>query len=73
MNQDEFIKGYNKLLIRLEKAEKFFLDEKIENEVKIKFIDEFNKIQREIVKMQMQREYKNIFNADIEESLKHLE
>lgn len=71
MEQDEFIRGYNKLLIRLEKAEKFFLDEKIENEVKIKFIDEFNKIQREIVKMQ--REYKNIFNADIEESLKHLE
>ena len=71
MEQDEFIRGYNKLLIRLEKAEKFFLDEKIENEVKIKFIDEFNKIQREIVKMQ--REYKNIFNGDIEESLKHLE
>ena len=71
MEQDEFIRGYNKLLTRLEKAEKFFLDEKIENEVKIKFIDEFNKIQREIVKMQ--REYKNIFNADIEESLKHLE
>lgn len=71
MEQDEFIRGYNKLLIRLEKAEKFFLDEKIENEVKIKFIDEFNRIQREIVKMQ--REYKNIFNADIEESLKHLE
>lgn len=71
MEQDEFIRGYNKLLIRLEKAEKFFLDEKIEDQVKIKFIDEFNKIQREIVKMQ--REYKNIFNADIEESLKHLE
>ena len=71
MEQDEFIRGYNKLLIRLEKAEKFFLDEKIEDQVKIKFIDEFNKIQREIVKIQ--REYKNIFNADIEESLKHLE
>lgn len=68
---EQLKKDYENLLKRLQKAEKFFLDENIADSKKLKFVDEFNKIQREIVKMQ--REYKNIFNADIEESLKHLE
>ena len=61
---EEFKREYKKLLIRLNKAEKFFLDPAIDDDKKLKFVDEFNKIQREIVKMQ--REYKDIFNADIE-------
>jgi hypothetical protein len=68
---EEFKREYKKLLNRLNKAEKFFLDPAIDDDKKLKFVDEFNKIQREIVKMQ--REYKDIFNADIEESLKHLD
>ena len=68
---EEFKREYKKLLTRLEKAENFFLDPAIDDDKKLKFVDEFNKIQREIVKMQ--REYKDIFNADIEESLKHLD
>ena len=68
---EEFKRDYKKLLTRLNKAEKFFLDPAIDDDKKLKFVDEFNKIQREIVKMQ--REYKDIFNADIEESLKHLD
>ena len=61
---EEFKREYKKLLNRLNKAEKFFLDQAIDDDKKLKFVDEFNKIQREIVKMQ--REYKDIFNADIE-------
>ena len=68
---EEFKREYKKLLTRLNKAEIFFLDPAIDDDKKLKFVDEFNKIQREIVKMQ--REYKDIFNADIEESLKHLD
>ena len=68
---EQLKKDYENLLKRLQKAENFFLDENIAVSKKLKFVDEFNKIQREIVKMQ--REYKDIFNADIEESLKHLD
>ena len=68
---EQLKKDYDNLLKRLQKAENFFLDENIADSKKLKFVDEFNKIQREIVKMQ--REYKDIFNADIEESLKHLD
>ena len=68
---EEFKREYKRLLTRLNKAENFFLDPAIDDDKKLKFVDEFNKIQREIVKMQ--REYKDIFNADIEESLKHLD
>ena len=68
---EQLKKDYDNLLKRLQKAENFFLDENIADSKKLKFVDEFNKIQRKIVKMQ--REYKDIFNADIEESLKHLD
>ena len=68
---EQLKKDYENLLKRLQKAEKFFLDPAIDDDKKLKFVDEFNKIQRKIVKMQ--REYKDIFNADIEESLKHLD
>ena len=60
---EEFKREYKGLLTRLNKAEKFFLDPAIDDDKKLKFVDEFNKIQREIVKMQ--REYKNKYSIDI--------
>ena len=60
---EEFKREYKRLLTRLEKAEKFFLDPAIDDDKKLKFVDEFNKIQREIVKMQ--RDYKNKYGIDI--------
>lgn len=43
---------YEKLLKRLEKAEKFFLDENISDERKLKFVDEFNRIQKRIAEIE---------------------
>ena len=62
---EEFKREYKRLLTRLEKAEKFFLDENIADSKKLKFVDEFNKIQKEIAIMQ--REYKNKHGIELEE------
>ena len=62
---EEFKREYKRLLTRLEKAEKFFLDPVIDDDKKLKFVDEFNKIQREIAIMQ--REYKNKHGLELEE------
>ena len=62
---EEFRREYKKLLIRLNKAEKFFLDPAIDDDKKLKFVDEFNKIQKEIAIMQ--REYKNKYGIELEE------
>ena len=62
---EEFKREYKRLLTRLNKAEKFFLDPAIDDDKKLKFVDEFNKIQKEIIIMQ--REYKNKYGIELEE------
>ena len=62
---EQLKKDYENLLKRLQKAEKFFLDENIADSKKLKFVDEFNKIQKEIAIMQ--REYKNKHGIELEE------
>ena len=62
---EEFKREYKRLLTRLNKAEKFFLDPAIDDDKKLKFVDEFNKIQKEIAIMQ--REYKNKHGIELEE------
>jgi hypothetical protein len=62
---EEFKREYKRLLTRLNKAEKFFLDPTIDDDKKLKFVDEFNKIQKEIAIMQ--REYKNKHGIELEE------
>ena len=59
----EFKREYKKLLTRLEKAEKFFLDPAIDDDKKLKFVDEFNKIQKEIV--DIERKFKNKYRIEI--------
>ena len=62
---EQLKKDYDNLLKRLQKAEKFFLDENIADSKKLKFVDEFNKIQKEIAIMQ--REFKNKYGIELEE------
>ena len=61
---EQLKKDYENLLKRLQKAEKFFLDENIADSKKLKFVDEFNKIQKEIV--MKQREFKKLYGEDID-------
>ena len=61
---EEFKREYKKLLNRLNKAEKFFLDQAIDDDKKLKFVDEFNKLQKEIV--MKQREFKKLYGEDID-------
>ena len=61
---EQLKKDYENLLKRLQKAEKFFLDENIADSKKLKFVDEFNKIQKEIAIMQ--REYKSKYGITID-------
>ena len=61
---EEFKREYKKLLTRLNKAEKFFLDPAIDDDKKLKFVSEFNKIQKEIV--MKQREFKKLYGEDID-------
>lgn len=61
---EQLKKDYDNLLKRLQKAEKFFLDENIADSKKLKFVDEFNKIQKEIAIMQ--REFKNKYGITID-------
>ena len=60
---EEFKREYKKLLTRLNKAEKFFLDPAIDDDKKLKFVNEFNKLQKEIV--MKQREFKKLYGKDI--------
>ena len=60
---EEFRREYKKLLIRLNKAEKFFLDPAIDDDKKLKFVDEFNKLQKEIV--MKERKFKKLYGKDI--------
>ena len=60
---EEFKREYKKLLTRLNKAEKFFLDPAIDDDKKLKFVDEFNKIQKEIV--DIERKFKNKYGIEI--------
>ena len=60
---EQLKKDYENLLKRLQKAEKFFLDENIADSKKLKFVDEFNKLQKEIV--MKQREFKKLYGEDI--------
>ena len=60
---EEFKREYKKLLTRLNKAEKFFLDPAIDDDKKLKFVDEFNKIQREIAIIQ--RDFINKYGTTI--------
>ena len=60
---EEFKREYKRLLTRLEKAEKFFLDPAIDDDKKLKFVDEFNKIQKEIV--DIERKFKNKYRIEI--------
>ena len=61
---EEFKREYKRLLTRLNKAEKFFLDPAIDDDKKLKFVDEFNKLQKEIV--MKQREFKKLYGEDID-------
>ena len=61
---EEFKREYKKLLTRLDKAEKFFLDPAIDDDKKLKFVNEFNKLQKEIV--MKQREFKKLYGEDID-------
>ena len=49
---EQLKKDYENLLKRLQKAEKFFLDPAIDDDKKLKFVNEFNKLQTEIVMKQ---------------------
>ena len=60
---EQLKRDYENLLKRLQKAEKFFLDENIADSKKLKFVDEFNKLQKEIV--MKQREFKKLYGEDI--------
>ena len=61
---EEFKREYKRLLTRLNKAENFFLDPAIDDDKKLKFVDEFNKLQKEIV--MKQREFKKLYGEDID-------
>ena len=61
---EELKREYEQLLKRLQKAEQFFLDLSIDDDKKLKFVDEFNKLQKEIV--MKQREFKKLYGEDID-------
>ena len=61
---EQLKKDYENLLKRLQKAEKFFLDPAIDDDKKLKFVNEFNKLQKEIV--MKQREFKKLYGEDID-------
>lgn len=61
---EELKREYEQLLKRLQKAEQFFLDLSIDDDKKLKFVSEFNKIQKEIV--MKQREFKKLYGEDID-------
>ena len=61
---EELKREYKQLLKRLQKAEQFFLDLSIDDDKKLKFVSEFNKIQKEIAIMQ--REFKNKYGITID-------
>ena len=61
---EELKREYEQLLKRLQKAEQFFLDLSIDDDKKLKFVNEFNKIQKEIV--MKQREFKKLYGEDID-------
>ena len=61
---EQLKKDYDNLLKRLQKAEKFFLDPAIDDDKKLKFVNEFNKLQKEIV--MKQREFKKLYGEDID-------
>ena len=44
---EELKREYEQLLKRLQKAEQFFLDVSIDDDKKLKFVNEFNKLQKE--------------------------
>ena len=60
---EELKREYEQLLKRLQKAEQFFLDLSIDDDKKLKFVDEFNKLQKEIV--MKERKFKKIYGKDI--------
>ena len=61
---EQLKKDYENLLKRLQKAENFFLDPAIDDDKKLKFVSEFNKLQKEIV--MKQREFKKLYGEDID-------
>lgn len=61
---EELKREYEQLLKRLQKAEQFFLDLSIDDDKKLKFVNEFNKLQKEIV--MKQREFKKLYGEDID-------
>ena len=60
---EELKREYEQLLKRLQKAEQFFLDLSIDDDKKLKFVSEFNKIQKEIV--MKERKFKKLYGKDI--------
>ena len=61
---EELKREYEQLLKRLQKAEQFFLDLSIDDDKKLKFVNEFNKLQKEIV--MKEREFKKLYGEDID-------
>ena len=61
---EELKREYEQLLKRLQKAEQFFFDLSIDDDKKLKFVNEFNKLQKEIV--MKQREFKKLYGEDID-------
>ena len=61
---EELKREYEQLLKRLQKAEQFFFDLSIDDDKKLKFVSEFNKLQKEIV--MKQREFKKLYGEDID-------
>ena len=60
---EELKREYEQLLKRLQKAEQFFFDLSIDDDKKLKFVNEFNKLQKEIV--MKERKFKKIYGKDI--------
>ena len=60
---EELKREYEQLLKRLQKAEQFFLDLSIDDDKKLKFVNEFNKLQKEIV--MKERKFKKLYGKDI--------
>ena len=61
---EELKREYEQLLKRLQKAEQFFLNLSIDDDKKLKFVNESNKLQKEIV--MKQREFKKLYGEDID-------
>ena len=60
---EELKREYEQLLKRLQKAEQFFFDLSIDDDKKLKFVNEFNKLQKEIV--MKERKFKKLYGKDI--------